>query len=590
LKIDWLNPQIAEKIREFKNSGNQKVLNNALTAFYLKSNYDEDARVEFLHASFGEFMCAKRIYQSFEEWIKWDDINDFYNVKNEQFNTELYDLFGFGILNQEIIEYLFGLIANEDYQLPKHLFVRLEKFYQNWCDGKFINADGTTLSQQFMRQLKEDLPKGSICLGQNQVEIFTGLNVLVILLELHRTYHKKNAAVDIDFHPCGRIESQKNTNQLGEDYQDTTGLHDSNRLLRIIALSHCIDINGFTKTIGANLSGANLSGANLSGANLSGANLSGANLSGASLRQANLNDANLTGANLSDADMCRCDLTGSNLEKAILKNTYLRGADCRNVNFINATLNGTDLCRAYIHNADFECAELADISIKNTNLFAANFKDTNFSSLVWNSSTIWLHAKGIHQVKNIPNSLQDNLDFQDANELSEAYASLDSGEISNAIKICKQVTDRVVQRLRDPSFKAHTYNRFAWLCSLQNPKNQCRGEIISLAREAVKINPKSGTYKDTLALTIIFHPPFYMPLGYGQVEEGANDEEARKNAYEEAIKLLEAALECEDFKKLALPNMNKIRQRRKDWIKSLQSRINPFFSKQEISLLLKEEY
>lgn len=296
--------------------------------------------------------------------------------------------------------------------------------------------------------------------------------------------------------------------------------------------------------------------------------------------------------------MCRCDLTGANLEKAILKNTYLRGADCRNVNFIEATLNGTDLCRAYIHNANFERANIADVSIRNTNLFAANFKDTDFSSLVWNSSTIWLHAKGIHQVKNIPNSLQGNLDFQDANELSQAYASLDSGDISNAIEICKQVTDRVVKRLRDPSFKAHTYNRFAWLCSLQNPNDLCRTEIISLAREAVKINPKSGNYKDTLALAIVFHPPFDIRSPQLQINEeearenyyGDDPKEVRENPYEEAIKLLESALECEDFKKLALPNMNEIRQRRKNWIKSLRQTINPFSSKQETSLLLKEEY
>jgi len=163
---------------------------------------------------------------------------------------------------------------------------------------------------------------------------------------------------------------------------------------------------------------------------------------------------------------------------------------------------------------------------------------------------------------------------------------IDFGQISAAIAKCQKVATEVSKRIQDPSFKAHIYNKFAWLCSLINENNICRSEIIDLASQAVNINPKSGNYKDTLAITIMFHPNFDIdPMG--KFDEGEN--KPIENPYKDSIKLLKQALECDDFKKLALPNMAKIRQRRNDWINSLESRINPL-DYEMISLLLKEEY
>jgi hypothetical protein len=575
---NWLKksrPPIAEKIKKIRENRGDEVLNNALAAFYLKpqDENDEDGTVEFFHTSFGEFHCAKRMQQSIEKWAKWNNDDEDYQIQIDQFEKEIYDVFGYGGLTPEIVEYLFGLlkISPNSTSTLINLFKRLETFYQNWCNGKFINAHGTTFSQTKMRELKEQLPTKQKYLGINNIEIFTVLNVLILLLELHRFSQTSDALRgQLDFHPCGRC---KENNEL----------KDSTRLLRIIGLSFCLGIDGFTKTIGSFLSGADLSGADLSGVDLS-----GANLSKTILRQVHLTEANLSKANLSDSDMCRCDLTGANLHEAVLKNTYLRSADCRNAKFDKANLEGIDLCRAYLYNTDFSNVNFLNASVRNANLGATNFQNADFTNLNWNVDTNWFHSKGLHQIKNPPVELSNNLDYQDGVELSKAYEMIEQGNISNAITKCKEVAKNVTARRGDSTFQAHIYNRFAWLCSLLNENDECRGEIIELADLAVGLNSRNGNYKDTYAIALIFKPNFDMPQCNTESDDPL-DRRPNEHPYERAIELLKQALECEDFKKLALPNMAAIIQRRKDWIESLESRINPLNTKM-ISLLLKEEY
>jgi hypothetical protein len=567
---NWLSksrPPIANKIKKIRETQGDEVLKNALAAFYIKpkeENYEEST-VEFFHSSFGEFLCAKRIHQSMTNWVKWNDEINYYQTTDRQFAEEIYDVFGYGNLTPDITKYLFGLLEKKDDFIIINLFKRLEYFYSKWCKDEFINTSETTFSQKKMRQLNKELPDKKLSLGQNSVEVFTVLNVLIILFKLHfLSQSSETLKSKIDFHPC---------------------VDDSNRLLKIVGLSFCLGIDGFPKTIGSFLAGANLSGVNFSGVNFSGVNFSGANLSGAILRQANLTDANLSKANLSDCDMCRCDLTDANLQNAILENAYLRGADCRNAMFNQAILSGADLCRAYLHNTDLSNVTFFNTSVRKANLDAANFQGANFENLQWDVHTNWLNAKGLHQIKNPPKDLSNNLDYQNGVELSKAYEMLEQGQISDAISKCTNVTNRI----EDSKFQAHIYNRFAWLCSLLNENNQCREEIANLADRAVKLNPQSGNYKDTLAIATILNPNIFdMPPIIGRADDDDEPVE-QKNPYEYAIRLLKEALESEDFKKLALPNVKKIRQRRQDWIKSLEVRINPLTS-ETIFLLLKEEY
>ncbi len=273
-----------------------KLLNNLLTAFYIKpASGDKGGSVEFVHKSFGEFLFAERLLESFVDWITKVSKRDF--ITTEVIDKQIYDLFGYGNLTLEIVEYLMGLLAESsefhDVERLSQLFQRLEDFYFRWCDGEFIDAEDANLPLIKKKQLREQLPERKIELGLRQVDVYTGLNVMILLLELHRYAQRKDDLKDkITFHPCGK----PNTDQF-----------DSERLLRIIGYSHCLSISAFRENLRLFLSGADLSGANLSGANLSGANLSGANLIG----------ANLSGAHLSSANLSNADLRGASLQKVV---------------------------------------------------------------------------------------------------------------------------------------------------------------------------------------------------------------------------------------------------------------------------------
>jgi uncharacterized protein YjbI with pentapeptide repeats len=161
-----------------------------------------------------------------------------------------------------------------------------------------------------MRQLQ----KQGLQLGQRQVDVYAGLNVMILLLELNRYAQLRDDLKNqIAFYPCGQ--------------KDIEGF-DAFRLLHIISYSHSVGFGAFLETVGFFLSDANLSGANLSGADLSGANLNGADLSGVSLSCANLSGAELRGSFFCDrADLSYADLSGANLNGADLSGVYLSCAN-----------------------------------------------------------------------------------------------------------------------------------------------------------------------------------------------------------------------------------------------------------------------
>ena len=151
------------------------------------------------------------------------------------------------------------------------LFKRLEQIYWDWSDGRFIDEVASNLPQKKMQLMNAQLQaiKSTSVLGLRQVDVFTGLNLLILLFSMHRYAKSRDDCKDaIDFHPCG---------------QPGTDKFDPQRLLRTIGYSDCVAINTFNATVRRFLGGADLRGANLSGANLFGANLGGAGLSGADL-------------------------------------------------------------------------------------------------------------------------------------------------------------------------------------------------------------------------------------------------------------------------------------------------------------------
>ncbi|MBD2457430.1 pentapeptide repeat-containing protein [Nostoc sp. FACHB-87] len=341
----------------------EEALTTALCAFYLKPN--EIGGVEFFHKSFSEFFCAKRIKQSLEEWTKLcTRVRDF-NVDEQTMDWEIYDLLGYGGLTPEIVEYLMGLLIPSDEFRPVELFKRLENFYWRWCEGEFIDAPPENFPQKKMRLLQEQ----GIKQGQRQVDIYAGLNVMILLLELHRyAQGRDELKEEMIFYPSGQPEEDSWINQL----------------LPVINYSEAIELGNFTNLVGQFLSRADLSGADLSGAYLSDADLSGADLSGANLSRTDLSGADLSGADLSRAYLIGTDLIGAKLSGAYLSGAYLGGAD----------LGGADLSGADLSGADLGGADLSN---------------EIFGDMRWDENTNWENVQGLDTARNVPEALKQQL-------------------------------------------------------------------------------------------------------------------------------------------------------------------------------------
>jgi uncharacterized protein YjbI with pentapeptide repeats len=425
LKADNSVKALLEKARE---RINDDPLRNALAVFYLQPGSKEGS-VEFVHKSFGEFLCAERIK---------------FNTQDSQMDWEIYDLLGYGPLTEEIVEYLMGLLktpaapGEENLFRPVELFERLENFYLRWCEGEFIDAPPENLPQKKMRQLRDQLK--TQYLGQRQIDVYAGLNVMILLLELHRYGQQRDELKDkIMFYPCGEPNAEGK-------------LDDAIRLLRLIGYSCCVGYFGFLQTVGRFLRGAHLSGANLGGAELCGADLdgaklcganlngaelsdaylidadlsgahlssaylnsadlSGANLSSADLSGADLSSANLSGANLSGANLSGADLWDANLSRANLSRADLIGADLSDADLSGANLSGADLSRADLSGADLIGADLSGADLSGANLSDANLGDRTLGYIRWDKNTNWEYVRGLDTAVDVPEALRRHLGMQ----------------------------------------------------------------------------------------------------------------------------------------------------------------------------------
>ncbi len=294
--------------------------------------------------------------------------------------NEFYDLFGYGGLNPEIVEYLMALLTTNTESKDKNnsqklqsnllvnLFKRLEEFYNKWSKGEFINS-----LQSFPSTKSQEMRDYKHFLGQREIDIYAGLNVIILLQKLQR--YAKSQTQDpelkekINFYLCGKPNTERE-------------LVDPTLISRLIGYSNCIGADGFTKTVGSFLSGANLSDANLSDANLSGTNLSGANLSGTNLSGANLYGTNLSGANLSGANLYGANLYGANLSRADLYGANLFGANLSRADLYGANLSGANLSRADLYGANLFGANLDNANLYDANLDNANLDNANLSRAI----------------------------------------------------------------------------------------------------------------------------------------------------------------------------------------------------------------
>jgi len=334
-----------------------EALKTALGAFYLKSS--SSGGVEFFHKSFREFLCAERLKQKLEDWTESGKRGKKYNLDDKQLHWEIYDFLGYGRLTPEIVEYLMGLLTESQEFKLTNLFQRLESFYRQWYDGEFIDSTEETLPQKKARELQ----RHSIQLGQRQVDIFTGLNTMILLLELHRyAQQRDDLKQDIYFYPSGQPHTDSSIY--------------TSQLLRIINYSDSVQLGIFNEIIGQFLSGADLIGADLHCINLEGANLEGANLEGANLKGANLEGANLYCINIEGAN-----LEGVNLKNANLDDVNLRDANLEGANFKGANLNDVNLRDANLDDVNFRNANLSNVNFEGANLTGANFTGANLNSV-----------------------------------------------------------------------------------------------------------------------------------------------------------------------------------------------------------------
>ncbi|MEH2400772.1 pentapeptide repeat-containing protein [Nostoc sp.] len=385
LQDDETAKALIEKAKE--KLGNE-ALKTALAAFYIRPADKQEGGVEFFHKSFGEFLFAERLKARLKAWTQYYDAGDGRQlvIPEAQMNWEIYDLLGFGKLTPEIVEYLMGLLT-ENQDIPwEQLFKRLEKFYGNWCKGKFIDSAEETLPQKKLRQLQKYGIQG---LGQRQVDIYAGLNVIILLLKLHR-YAKgqDDLKKQIIFYPSGKPRENSWTPQL----------------YFIINYSNCIQFETFNSVVGQFLSGADLSGAYLSGTNLSRADLSRADLSRADLSGAYLNGADLFGADLSGAY-----LFGARLSRADLFGADLSGADLSGADLSGADLSGADLSRADLSGADLSGADLSGADLFGADLSGADLSDKDSGDIGWDKNTKWDDVKGLDTARNVPEVLKQQL-------------------------------------------------------------------------------------------------------------------------------------------------------------------------------------
>jgi hypothetical protein len=357
-------------IDEAKNNQDKNPLKNALAAFYLKASTGTDNSVEFFHKSFGEFLMAERLAESFWKWTERSTKRPFnYTVIDTELDWKIYDLLGYGLLTPEILGYLMPLLKlgePDDYLEREcnyadtewvNLFERLYSFYVHWSQGEFIEsfkASEDILPLKKARQLQQY----NISLGQRQADIYTGLNILMLLLKIN-TYAQNQEYLreKIQFYPCGNPDN-------AEEFDDT-------RLLKIIGYTECLQTLIFWFKFRPSLSYANLMSANLMVAKLVSADLSYADL-----RNADLRSSKLTSADLRNADLRNADLSYADLKKA---------------DFSYANLVSADLSYADLRNADLRNADLKNIG--------------------WNSETDWRGVRGLDTAKNVPEPLKQQLGY-----------------------------------------------------------------------------------------------------------------------------------------------------------------------------------
>ncbi len=202
---------------------------------------------KFLDNDFRDNLFVEQLKEAIVDWSSWigtrRGIED--RIEQENLEWQIYDLLGDGCLTREIVDYLWMLLMNDDDWHPVRLFDRLNEFWESWCDGVFIDREPSdNLPQKKMRLLREQQPECGQSLGIRQVDVYTGLNILILLLKLN-SFVGTGLKDVLKFYPNGK-----------------PGNEDKDRLRKAIYYGESIELGVFKK-VGYCLDGANLSGGNI---------------------------------------------------------------------------------------------------------------------------------------------------------------------------------------------------------------------------------------------------------------------------------------------------------------------------------------
>lgn len=316
---------------------------NTLPAFYFRTWEEQERnqhsllKAEFSHLKLGKYLCGEAIASQLKILTQCQDniygTLTFLMDSPSEVAQHLYNLLGYGILTQEVLELAIATLRqqhNSDFSW-KILLQRLESFWHTYSQSRWLDEGIVHTTLNYFHTLKNPI-------SVEQINANTGINVFLILSSGY-------SEIKATFSPCG------NPANLADFYPEA--------ILMLIAKAAVLPNSNFTKLIhtnsfvGINLSKASLLKVILVGINLQQTNLSDAILIGANLSGANLTDANLTGANLTGTN-----LTGANLAGANLTGANLTGANLTNVNIQTINLTNACLYDAILIESDREIAKL----------------------------------------------------------------------------------------------------------------------------------------------------------------------------------------------------------------------------------------
>ena len=355
-----------------------KILPKLFSCYYISLNETgKELLFEFSHKSIAEYLYAQRIIGGLQRLAIQNSAASS-STSEASAENEICDLLGHGKLTTETINYLKASIIEVDAAELQSIFECLNEFYSKWCEGYYLSS---IPEKEFpWKELHERQRLCGACPNIKQSDIYTGLNVIIFLLELHR--YSQNAlglGSQLSFDPSLSVDSDS---ARGRD-----------NFLRAIGYCHCMEPDAisspstkhFANNVGQFLEKINLLGAVLQGSDLSGTNLAGANLRSANLSRASLAGANLVEANLCGARLILCDLRSANLTGADLTDADLSGAELSDLDFTlvaKSSLIGVSLIGAHISGTNFRGVNLTGSDLSGLDLSRSDLRDTNLTEAI----------------------------------------------------------------------------------------------------------------------------------------------------------------------------------------------------------------